>query len=114
MAMPSALICRSASADLLADQRRQAFGGFVQDQQLGVGHQRAADGQHLLLAARQLVAEVGRALGQARKQAVHALDGPGIGRPRRRPVATRFSRTLRLGNTCRPSGTRPRPSRAIA
>ena len=43
------------------DQRRQAFGRLVEDQQIGVGHQRAADGQHLLLAAGQLGAAVAAA-----------------------------------------------------
>jgi hypothetical protein len=37
--------------DVFADQRCQALGGFVQDQQVRVGHERAANGQHLLLAA---------------------------------------------------------------
>jgi hypothetical protein len=45
-----------ATPDLLADQRGEALGRFVQDQQPGVGHQRAPDREHLLLAARQLVA----------------------------------------------------------
>jgi hypothetical protein len=36
-----------------ADQRREAFGGFIEDQEFWIGHQRAADRQHLLLAARQ-------------------------------------------------------------
>jgi len=44
--------------DFAGNQRGQAFGGFVQDQHVGVGHQRAAYGQHLLLAARQLLAAV--------------------------------------------------------
>jgi hypothetical protein len=44
--------------DLARDQRRQAFRGFVEDEHVGVGHQRAADGEHLLLAAGQLLAAV--------------------------------------------------------
>ena len=37
--------------DLGDDQRRQAERGFVEQQELGPQHQRAADRQHLLLAA---------------------------------------------------------------
>ena len=37
---------------LLHDHRRQAFSGLVHHQQLGLQQQRAANGQHLLLAAR--------------------------------------------------------------
>src|ERR1043166_9729205 len=48
-----ALEPRQAAPDFLANQRRQAFGRLVEDQELGVGHQGAADRQHLLLAARQ-------------------------------------------------------------
>jgi len=45
-----------ATPDLLADQLGEALGRFVQDEQPGVGHQRAPDREHLPLAARQLVA----------------------------------------------------------
>ncbi|KAG0752625.1 hypothetical protein G6F22_021795 [Rhizopus arrhizus] len=38
------------------DTGRQAFGRFVQQQDAGVAQQRARDRQHLLLAARPLVA----------------------------------------------------------
>ena len=41
------------SADQLDDLRRQAFGRLVDHDQVGVAHQRAAQRQHLLLAARQ-------------------------------------------------------------
>ena len=53
--MPSMIA--SSSCD---DQRRQPFERLVEQQQLRVEHQRAADRQHLLLAARQLVAHVAR------------------------------------------------------
>jgi hypothetical protein len=36
---------------LVGHARAQAQAGLVQQQQPGLGHQRAADGQHLLLAA---------------------------------------------------------------
>src|SRR5262249_42647094 len=41
-------------ADLLDDDRREAFGRLVQQQHLGAGAQDAADREHLLLAAREL------------------------------------------------------------
>ena len=50
--------------DFLAHHRRQALGGLVQDQQARIGQQRAADGQHLLLAAGQVAAQVAGAFGQ--------------------------------------------------
>src|SRR5260370_40526812 len=46
------LEAREAAPDLGADQRRQALGRFVEDEEARVGHQGAADRQHLLLAAR--------------------------------------------------------------
>ncbi len=63
--------------DLGHDQRREPFGGLVEDQQARVGHQRAADGKHLLLAARELLAAMRKPLGQARKGGHHAVEGPG-------------------------------------
>ena len=40
------------------DQRRQSLERLIQQQQARIEHQRAADGEHLLLAARELRAEV--------------------------------------------------------
>src|SRR5205814_2407019 len=40
-----------AAPDLLTDERREAFGRLVEDEKQRIGHERAADGQHLLLAA---------------------------------------------------------------
>src|SRR6266568_150754 len=37
--------------DLLDKDRRQSHGGLVEQQEPGAGHERAADGKHLLLAA---------------------------------------------------------------
>src|SRR2546430_2887262 len=45
-------------------------------QQLGVAHEGAADGQHLLLTAGQLVRAIDGALFQAWEQPVDALEGP--------------------------------------
>jgi hypothetical protein len=72
---------------------------------MGIRDQRAADGQHLLLAARELVAHVLPALGQPRKEREHLLRGPGIAAPERFCAkASRCSRTLRFGKICRPLG----------
>src|SRR6266851_1522530 len=81
-----------ARPDLLADQRRQALGRLVEDQQLGIGHQRPADRQHLLLAAGELVAHVALALGEPRKKSEGALEGPGIAA--RRAVRRRRHKVL--------------------
>ena len=67
-----------AMPDLFADQRREAFGGLVEDHEVRVGHQRASDREHLLLAAGELVAHVAGALGQAREQAEYLFDSPGV------------------------------------
>ncbi len=84
--------------DLGHDQRRQAFGGLVQDDQLRVRHQRAADRQHLLLAAGQLRAQVGRgapsAAGRSAARA-RSVQSSRPSRPRRAAI-TRFSRTRQV------------------
>ena len=55
--MPSsALISSDHVKDLLDQQRGQPQGGFVQQHQPGMGHQRAANDQHLLLAAGKIAA----------------------------------------------------------
>ncbi|MCY1359950.1 hypothetical protein D9M69_465550 [compost metagenome] len=64
---------------LFHDDRREAFHGLVEQQQFRVGHERAADGQHLLLAARKLVAVVAAPLAQARKEFINPLQGPAAG-----------------------------------
>ena len=76
MAWPSALSAGEASPDLRADQRRQALGRLVEDQEARVGHQRAPDRQHLLLAARQLVAEMCRAARRAGEKRIDAVERP--------------------------------------
>src|SRR5690606_20669017 len=62
--------------DLLAYQRRQAFGGLVKNQQLGMGHQGAADGEHLLLSTGQLRPQVMFSFVQARKKLVYRGQVP--------------------------------------
>src|ERR1700682_1685829 len=61
---------------LMDDDRRQPFHRLVEEQELGIGHERTCDGQHLLLAARKLIAEIELALLEFRKILVNAGDGP--------------------------------------
>ena len=65
------------------DDRRQALGRLVHDQQPRIAEQRAGDRQHLLLAAGELRAAIAAALGEPRKGLVDALDRPGRSRPSR-------------------------------
>ncbi len=63
---------RSTRANLLHDHRREPGRGLVEQQQLGLGHQRPADRAHLLLAAD----NAGKlaALEEARKEIVNEGD----------------------------------------
>ena len=72
-------------------------------QQLRVEQQRAGDRQHFLLAAGELPALVGLALGEPREQ----LDrcAPIVHGPGRSSGTLRFSSTVRLAKMRRPSGT---------
>src|SRR5205823_5647328 len=67
------------SQQFLDDDRGQPLGRLVQQQHFWIERQRAADRQHLLLAARELVAEMVAALFQPRKHLVDCFHGP---RPR--------------------------------
>ena len=49
--MPSALSRRMVAEDLLHDHRREPHGRLVEQHHLRPGHERPADGEHLLLAA---------------------------------------------------------------
>src|SRR5712691_119049 len=75
---PFGLQALDRAVDLRAHQRREALGRLVEDQQPRIGHQRPADGEHLLLAARELVAVVVPPCLQVRKQQVDPLEGPGM------------------------------------
>ena len=73
---PARLEPLETAPDLHADERRQPLGGLVEDEQRGIGHQRAADGQHLLLAAGERARHAARACRQRWEQLEDALDGP--------------------------------------
>ena len=67
---------RNGAQQLFHDDGRQAFKGLVEQQQLGVQHQGAGHGQHLLFAAGQLVAKIAFAFGQTREQLVSTRHVP--------------------------------------
>ena len=60
----------------MRDQRREPLGGFVQHEQIGIGEQCPADGEHLLLAARELVAAMLEPRAEAREARERALERP--------------------------------------
>src|SRR4051794_14174523 len=60
--------------DAVDDDRRQAERRLVEEQQLRLGHQGAADREHLLLAAGHRAALLTLALLEAREQRVHAVE----------------------------------------
>ena len=98
---------------LLHHQRREAERGLVEHDELGRAHQAAADGEHLLLAAGHGAGELVRALGEpagtwrTRPRSVR-FCAPARARGSIAPIS-RFSSTVRLGNTWRPSATWPMP-----
>ena len=105
--MPCSLIVLDDVEDLLDEDRRQAHRRLVEEEDLGLGHQRAADREHLLLAARQRPGLLRLAFLEAREQAVDPLE-VGLRRPpcrlREKAPISRFSWTdIRL-KTRRPSG----------
>ena len=61
---------------LFDDDRREAFERLVEQHDFRIEHEGAPDRQHLLLAARELVAEIGPALGEAWKHAVDLVRRP--------------------------------------
>ncbi len=60
--------------NLLHQQRRQPQAGLVEEQVAGVGHQGPADGQHLLLPARQIAGHRLAAVLEDREQPVHPVE----------------------------------------
>src|SRR5581483_2771529 len=64
------------AAHQLHHLRRQALGRLVHHDQFRIAHERAADGEHLLFAARQHAARRVDALAQHRKKVEHVLHRP--------------------------------------
>src|SRR5262249_55865970 len=77
-----------AAPDLLSHKRREPFCRFVENEEHRIGHQRAADREHLLLAAREPAAQVSRSLLERWKLRENPLRRPRIG----------SYRTVRMGN----------------
>ena len=70
---------RKRGIDVADDHRREAERDLVAEQQLRVGHQRAADRHHLLLAARQRHRRVVAPFAEDREQLVERLQRPAPG-----------------------------------
>ena len=86
--------------DLLDDRGLDALGGLVEDQQARLHRQRAADGELLLLPAREVAAAPAEHLPQHREHLEDALRNALRARP-----CSRFSSTVRRGKISRPCGT---------
>ena len=65
-----------AAAHLLGHQGRQPFRGFIHQQQIGVAHERAAEREHLLLAAGEHARFGALARLERLKQLEHVLHAP--------------------------------------
>ena len=93
-------------ADLVHDVRLNAFGRLVQDQQLRLEHERAADRELLLLSAGEIAAAPAEHLLQdretGRRSAAESHALPSGARPR---PTRRFSSTVSCGKISRPCGT---------
>ena len=95
------------------DGRRQPERQLVDHEHAGPGDQRAGQGEHLLLAARQGPRRQVEPRRQRREQRQHLRGGGGQTAPGRRrtiqPASRRFSATVRLGNVLAPPGMSARP-----
>ena len=104
--------------ELADDRRRQAERQLVDEQQLRVGDERLADGEHLLLAAGEVAGELVDALGEPREHGRAPAPRP----PRTAAASLRFSqhasrrlsRTVSVGNTLLPPGIITTPRSAIS
>ena len=73
--MPSrSFSSRMTSKICFTIERREAERRLVEEEQARPAHQRAGDGEHLLLAARQRAAALVQALLQAREEGADALE----------------------------------------
>src|SRR5712671_4558618 len=64
--------------DFMANEGGESLRGFVEKDQARVGHESAADREHLLLTTRELSAVVLLALGQAREERIDLARRPWI------------------------------------
>ena len=109
---------------LLHEARREPLRRLVHQDQLGIGHERAADSQHLLLAAAEQAAGMINSLGELGKLLQHLVEVPALSRlppfdARADRASTlvgisRFSRTLSERKIRRPCGTIAMPACAMA
>ena len=72
--------------DLQHQSRRQAFRRLVHQDELGVGHQRPSDRQHLLLAAAERTARMVDALAELREFLDDLVEIPALAGPLPRPL----------------------------
>ena len=100
---PSSPSAEQHLLDLGDDDRREPLGRLVHDQQRGFASSARRDREHLLLAAGELPAAIGLALGQAREGRVDALDRPGAAPAA--PTSRRCSSTVSERHSRRPCGT---------
>ena len=102
--------------DRLDQDGRESHGRLVEQQQARARHQRAADGQHLLLAARERAALLRDALAQPREEREARARGrrrsPSRSARAKAP-SSRFSSTLMRGKMRRPSGDCAMPRRTM-
>src|SRR6266446_9193858 len=97
------------SQQFLDDDRGQPLGRLVQQQHFWIERQRAADRQHLLLAAGEQVAEMVAALFQPRKHLVDLFHGPSAGLRHRGHVLFHRQRAEDIALLRHPADARPRP-----
>ena len=69
-----------ATPNLFTDQWRKSFGRFVENDEPRIGHQRAADRQHLLLATGKEIGHRACTFGEPRKECKYFCERPRIGR----------------------------------
>ncbi len=79
--------------EILHDQGRQPLDGLVEEDQFRISHERPADGEHLLLAAAQVAAEVFFQLLQVGEDVIDLFHRPGFAR---RSVPSSFRADLQI------------------
>ena len=98
--------------DLLDDVGLNAFRRFVEQDELGLGQQRARDGELLLLPAGQVAAQPVEEFAQHGEEVEHLCDLAACRGSRARSSRSEFSRTVKRKDAPRPaarSRCRPRP-----